>query len=94
MINPQHVFEYCNYLKLQYNAGFVQRPTHAGFKIIGEYYTHSGQLLSIEFSVFSDKVETRVYNASKRCIFNAKTTSDIRQFTRLDKFIQKSVVSY
>jgi hypothetical protein len=94
MTNLQQVYEFCSVLKSRYGAGFTQNPMHRGLKIVGEYYTHSGQLLSLVLTVYQNKVETKIYDSAKRLIFNDSATGNINMNMRLIQFIQSSLVSY
>lgn len=94
MINMQHVYEFCNQLRMCYNAGFTQTPMYKGVKIVGEFYTHSGQLLSIVLTVYKNKIDVRIYDATKRLIFVDNITDNINMNSRLINFIQRSVMLY
>lgn len=94
MINPQDVYQFCEQMRFNYNAGFFQTPIHNGVKITGEYYTRSGQLLSMVITMYSNKVEIRVYDSAKRMIFTETTKGNINNNTRLLNFINHSINQY
>lgn len=94
MINPQHVFNFCTDLRTRYGAGFIQNPMPNGFKVMGEYYTYSGQVLTIALTVSSEKVEIKIYDSSKRLIFSNLSKENINMNERVINFIQKSVTAY
>ena len=94
MVNPEHIYAFCNAMKVQYGAGFVEKPYAGSVKLLGEYYTQAGTVLSISLTVYSNKVEIRIYNHHKRLIFTDNCTININMNTRLIQFIQKSVLTY
>lgn len=94
MVNIQHVYDFCSQLKAHYGAGFRQQPMVRGIKIVGEYYTATGQLLEIAFTVYKNKVETRIYDSSRRLIFNDSSETNINQNTKVVGFIQRSINTY
>lgn len=94
VINPQDVYLFVNSMRQNYNAGFIEQPLQNGVRLTGEYYTHSGQLLTITFAVTYAKVETKIYDSARRLIFNDSTTKNINHNTRLIQFIQRSINAY
>jgi hypothetical protein len=94
MINQDHIVQFCNTVRAQYNAGFNQQPTHNGFKVVGEYCTFSGQVLSIMIDVALNRVEIKVYDAARRLIFSESTTGNINNNARTITFFQKSMTKY
>lgn len=93
MVNMQHVYEFCNYMRANYGAGFTQHPTMRGVKITGQYYTCTGQVISIILTVYQNKIEVRLYDASKRMIYNDNIKENITMNIRLNRFIQNTVMS-
>jgi hypothetical protein len=94
MINQDHILQFCNTVRVQYGAGFTQQPTHNGFKVVGEYCTFSGQVLSIMIDVTRAKVEIKVYDAARRLIFSDSTTGNINNSPKVITFFQKSMTKY
>lgn len=91
MINIQHIIEFCKSMRSSYNACFRESKIQRGVKIAGEYYSYSGRLFSIMFNVYQNKVETRIYDSSKRLVFSDRYADNINTNARLIQFIQGSV---
>lgn len=94
MINMMDVYEFCTTLRRKYNIGLREVPFYKGKKFVGEYYTKSGQLLSIGIMAYPSKAEVKIYDAAKRLVFNSQTTQSLCASTRIVSFIEQSFYKF
>lgn len=90
MINPQHIYDFCARMKQYYGAVFVERQTPKGFEISGEYYSRAGRAYYLTLSIYSNRVQIRIKDASKRVVFTDNCTTNINMNGRLHEFIRGS----
>lgn len=94
MINVMDVCEFCITLRRKYNIGLREVPFYKGKKFVGEYYTKSGQLLSISIIAYPSKSGVKIYDAAKRLVFNSQTTQSLCTNTRIISFIEQSFYKF
>lgn len=92
MTNIREVSTFCTMVSNNFGARFNTKRTMAGLNIVGEYYSRTGQLITLTLDVTSAGVKSKVYNAQRRLIYN-DTTKNIMSNESLMVFLQKAYVS-
>lgn len=94
MVDIQDVYAFCRRLQVEVSAGFYESRTPSSVVITGEYFTYSGQLLSILIVVNAAKVSVKFFDLSKRLLFTEVTSSGISTSNRLLSFVHRSLSRY
>lgn len=92
MITVQQVNTFCGQMKITYGANFRYKQVSTGMKVIGEYYTSMGQLMSIQMDVNPHRIEIKIYDNAKRLVYSDRITDNICYNQKLLQFIQKNVL--
>lgn len=93
MINPEHVHFFCDNLRRQFGIGFQKIPTQYGFKVIGEYLTRSGQVMSMVIDVYRSRVDVQIFDYTRRPVFTETTRGNINNNSKIYSYLQRSVNS-
>lgn len=92
MTNIREVSTFCNTVSNNFGAKFNTSRTMQGLNIIGEFYTRTGQHITLILDVTKNAVKTKVYNPQRRLIYN-DSTKNIMSNESLMVFLQKTFVS-
>lgn len=91
----QSVNEFCNWMINTYRAGFVQNQTMNGYVVMGEFFTRSGYLLTLQISVSGSIADIVISdNRKRRQIFSDKVVGSLTTNMRAVGFIQRTVASH
>lgn len=92
MVNIKEVSTFCNMVSTNFGARFNTQRTLKGLNVVGEFYTRTGQLVTLMLDVDQNAVKTKVYNPQRRLIYN-DSTKNIMSNNALMVFLQKTYVS-
>lgn len=94
MMLPRSLVEFLDYMKHHYGAGFNVVPTPLGYNCFGEYYTPSGQVISITIRLTKKSQKISVYDSMRRLLYaNSCPVGDsLLKDMNLLRLFQRSVV--
>lgn len=92
MTNIKEVSTFCTRVSNTFGARFATNRTLQGLNIKGEFYTRSGQFITLLLDVNNTSVKTKVYNQQRRLIYN-DSCKNIMSNESLMVFLQKTFVA-
>lgn len=94
MIDTRNLFEFVDYMRTHFKAGFNSIPTPNGMKVVGEYCTYAGQVMSVVIDVGRTRASLRIFDSARRLVYNTtSTTGKFHSNPRLLSFLQRSMSS-
>ena len=92
MVNLKEVSNFCTMVSHNFGARFNSTRTMRGVNVVGEFYTRTGQHITLMLDVDQNSIKTKVYNPQRRLIYNDSTKS-IMSNNALLGFLQKTYAS-